>query len=326
MSHTLRLAPDVAVSTHGPDCLIERAGHLLTLPDVADALRAITAVARSPVEEQHLREIVGDDNLVNLLLHEAVLVPDTLTPELVALHAATTSGPPSPAAAPPVADLPREVREYGEPSVPLGPPKMLSGSLADALAARRSARAFTGHKLSADDLSTVLGNAIRPADPPFLPAVTGAPPGSRPYPSAGALFPVEVVLLAARTDGLAPGRYRYAPLGHRLIPQGGEIPAARLRWLLNDHPIDGLGAVVALFCDLSAPSLTKYGPKAYRMTLLEAGHLAQNILLAAASVGIAALPLCGFRDDDLAAELGLRRPHQVVLYVVVLGASEDGLR
>ncbi|WP_157728642.1 SagB/ThcOx family dehydrogenase [Actinopolymorpha singaporensis] len=312
------------MSTHGPDGVVQRGDHVLTLPDAAEALRTVAVLARSPVEDEHLRTAVGDGNLVNQLLREAVLVPDLLTPDLVALHAATTSGPPSPVASPPVADLPREVRDYGEPSVSLAPPKKLRGSLAEALTSRRSARAFTGGTVPADDLSTLLANAIRPADVPFLPTVSGAPPGSRPYPSAGALFPVEVALLTARIGGLAPGTYRYAPGGHKLIPHGGEVSATRLRWLLNDHPVDGLAVVITFTCDLSAPALAKYGAKAYRMILLEAGHLAQNLLLAAASLGIAALPLCGFRDDDLAAELGLCGPHEVVLYAVVLGTSGDG--
>ena len=43
----------------------------------------------------------------------------------------------------------------------------------------------------------------------------------------------------------------------------------------------------------------KYGERGYRFALLEAGHISQNILLAAESESIGAFSIGGFLDDKL---------------------------
>jgi SagB-type dehydrogenase family enzyme len=74
-----------------------------------------------------------------------------------------------------------------------------------------------------------------------------------------------------------------------------------------------------LFIDFTRHSFEKYGAKIYRLALLEAGHIAQNLLLTAAALGLAGLPLCGFRDAEISAAAGLDFPQQAVVYAVAIG-------
>jgi SagB-type dehydrogenase family enzyme len=80
--------------------------------------------------------------------------------------------------------------------------------------------------------------------------------------------------------------------------------------------------ILLLTSDLCRPSFTRYGGKQYRLVLLEAGHLAQNILLVAAGLGLGALSLCGFADQALAEWVGLDYPRQVVLYAIAIGTPD----
>ena len=63
----------------------------------------------------------------------------------------------------------------------------------------------------------------------------------------------------------------------------------------------------------------KYGERGYRFCLLEAGHIAQNLLLAASAEGLAALPIGGFIDDELNEMAGLDGVEAAVLYLVLVG-------
>jgi SagB-type dehydrogenase family enzyme len=69
-------------------------------------------------------------------------------------------------------------------------------------------------------------------------------------------------------------------------------------------------------------SLWKYDDRGYRYLMLEAGHVAQNINLCAAGLGLAALNLGGFFDEDMMALLKLNPQREIVLYGVALGHSE----
>ena len=60
----------------------------------------------------------------------------------------------------------------------------------------------------------------------------------------------------------------------------------------------------------------KYGDRAYRFTLLEAGHVGQNLVLAATALGLAAVPIGGFFDRRVDAFLGIDGLHEASLYLL----------
>ena len=78
-------------------------------------------------------------------------------------------------------------------------------------------------------------------------------------------------------------------------------------------------AVVVVVSFVPGRSLVKYGDRGYRYALLEAGHLVQNLNLAAVALGIGTVNLGGFYDDELAGLLRIDPETEICLYASACG-------
>ena len=192
-------------------------------------------------------------------------------------------------------------------------------SFDEALLSRRSFREFDGRPLAVPEVTKLLLAAG---------GITGwidlAGHERQPLkaaPSGGALYPVELYLFAFRVTGLAPGLYHYAAADHalELVRTGGM--AREVACLCYTEALAEAAAVIAL-TGISAKSRLKYGERGYRFTLLEAGHIAQNALLAANALELGACPFGGFIDDDLDRLLGIDGLDEVSLYLVAIGRGD----
>jgi SagB-type dehydrogenase family enzyme len=143
-----------------------------------------------------------------------------------------------------------------------------------------------------------------------------APDGRRHVPSAGALYPLELYTVATDADGIDTGTYHYDPYVHRLERFRDN---ADLRPAIADGDLFDRTCCAVVLTAVFWRSRFKYGQRAYRFTLLESGHVAQNLLLAASALDVAALPLGGFYDARLDELLGLDGVDESSLYVVLLG-------
>lgn len=243
------------------------------------------------------------DDLGELYHEESKYAPHTL-PRLLAAYRRYEDW----AAAQPL-PLAAEKRYPAAPLVALPRPRRLWWPLAWALRERRSQR--SGGTLALRDLATLLHAAGgRRAD------------GGRFAPSAGALHPLEWYVAARRVDGLAPGIFHYAPGAHALERIGEGAPDA---WLLDAEAYREAPAMVVLTAIMPRLAV-KYGERGYRFALLEAGHAAQNLLLAAASRRLAAAPVGGYYDDRVHATLGLDGVEEIALYVLPVGRRLTGSR
>ena len=183
---------------------------------------------------------------------------------------------------------------------------------------RETARSFTPTPIGLGQLAKILhigygvtrDNAGTPYPRPF-----------RAVPSGGALYPLELYVQAARVDGLAPGLYHYDPEDHCLdvlrVTDGTDDVAG----LLMQPDLAASAAAVVFVSALFFRSTFKYGDRGYRFVLLEAGHLAQNALLAARSVGLAAAPIGGYADRDVDRYLGFDGLSESTVYVLLIGRS-----
>ncbi len=129
--------------------------------------------------------------------------------------------------------------------------------------------------------------------------------GRRTAPSAGALYPLELFVLAGDVSDLPPGLYRYRPAVHDLVALSGEdlredLVAAALNqdWMLQASAILVFGAVIER-------TSVKYGDRAPRYAHMEVGHAAQNVYLQAASLGLATAFAGAFNDDRVSQVLEL---------------------
>jgi len=125
----------------------------------------------------------------------------------------------------------------------------------------------------------------------------------RVHPSSGNLHPTECYLIAPAVDGLAGGVYHYNALGHALARRI-DLPADICSAWHDHFSDDGFGlALSTIFWRES----WKYGERAFRYCLLDAGHAAAAIALAARLNGWQAHCLTGAGDRQIAAILGFDR-------------------
>ncbi|MFI6604808.1 SagB family peptide dehydrogenase [Nonomuraea sp. NPDC050536] len=171
---------------------------------------------------------------------------------------------------------------------------------------RRSIREYGQRPLRVDQVAEFLYRVARVRS---LSKVEGLPyqASSRPYPSGGAAYDLELYLLVERCDGLARGIYHYDPLDHRLT--GIEArPADLARILGNARSAAGLARspdVMFVITSRFQRLAWKYRGLAYAATLKNVGVLYQTMYLVATAMGLAPCAL-GSGDSDLSARvLGL---------------------
>lgn len=210
--------------------------------------------------------------------------------------AADASPPSSSEGAPPPVDVPLpDVVDGDDASV----------SLLDALAHRRTSREPAEGPLDLERLGWLLAHAARTtAD------------ARRPQPSAAAGYPLRIDVVALRCASLTAGVHRYEPDAHGLRTTAVGDPAADLEAVFGRPWVRRARVAIVLSADLPAAT-GHHDDRGYRYALLEAGHLAQNLLLLCTVADLPACPLGGFADRALASLVG-GAPDEVPLYAVVL--------
>jgi SagB-type dehydrogenase family enzyme len=183
-------------------------------------------------------------------------------------------------------------------------------SVEEALETRRSVRDYSDRPLSLEKLSRLLHAAQ---------GITEQRLGFRAAPSAGALYPLELYPVVHNVSGLPSGIYHYAVQEHTLerIAQGdfrGRVTQAGLY-----QQFLGQANVCFVLSAVFQRTRWKYRERAYRYVLLEAGHVGQNLYLAATSMGLAACAVGAFYDDQLNKLLRLNIQEEAVLYVISVG-------
>jgi SagB-type dehydrogenase family enzyme len=187
-------------------------------------------------------------------------------------------------------------------------------SLQSALRTRRSRPLDADSHLSLVEVSTILASA-------YGHGADGDPVARRFTPSGGALYPLELYPLVLRVEGADRAVHHYDPFDHALERLDGHVGG--LGDALVDPTIASSAALLVVITGVFWRSRFKYGLRGYRFTLLEAGHAAQNALLTATALGLAALPLGGFYDSRLDAIVGAGGIDESVVYAVAIGSVES---
>jgi len=201
-------------------------------------------------------------------------------------------------------------RRTGLACVELPAPLAIGERLDAVIARRRSTRSYGPSPISLAELATLLTASY---------GVTGAVEDVeqplRAVPSGGALYPLELYVAALRVDGLDTALYHYDPL-RDVVERIRPLSASDLASLT---PYDELllpSAAVTFLTAVFWRSRFKYGARSYRFSLLEAGHAAQNHLLAATALGLASCPVGGFYDRKVDNLLGIDGVYEASLYVL----------
>jgi SagB-type dehydrogenase family enzyme len=146
-------------------------------------------------------------------------------------------------------------------------------------------------------------------------------------PSAGARHPGEVYLMALRVKGLKPGLYHYHPAHHRLEMISTNATREKA-WLYcaRQHFVRDAAALF-LMTAVFPRTMWKYQhARAYRVVLLDAGHLCQTFCLVATWLGLAPFCTAALRDTLIEEDLGIDGIRESVLYVAGVGLPATSAR
>ncbi len=181
-------------------------------------------------------------------------------------------------------------------------------SFEEILAKRRSIRAYSEKALSESDIAR------------FLWAAQGisSEKGFRTAPSAGALYPLEVHLVAGNVAGIEPGVYRYISEEHSLIEEvSGDLRAKLAKAALSQPMIRN--APASLVISAVYPRITStYMKRGIRYAVMEAGHVAENVYMLATELGIGTCAIGAFEDEEVRKALKLPT-NEDPLYIMPLG-------
>lgn len=192
--------------------------------------------------------------------------------------------------------------------VGLPEPQSLPVMLDELMLARRSAWAFTTQAVTKEAVATQLGLSYRVIGERF-----------RPIPSGGALYPLELYPIALNISDLPSGLYHYNPRHHDLEHLSSTAPYPRLQNILFKETLPSNTPYLLCICGVLPRNRFKYGDLGYRLLLLEAGHLAHNIILIAQAQGLGVRPICGFYDDQMHDYLAVDGVDEVCLYLLAIG-------
>lgn len=142
----------------------------------------------------------------------------------------------------------------------------------------------------------------------------------RTVPSAGARHAFETYIYVNRVEGLLPGLYRFLAMEHALIPVDltGTFDKALPNAFMKQPSVIN-SAVNFIWAAVPERMVYAYGQRAYRYLHLDAGHVCQNLYLAAQTIGCGVCAIAHFDDEKLNDALGLDGEAQFAIYAAAIG-------
>lgn len=179
---------------------------------------------------------------------------------------------------------------------------------------RRSVRQFSSQSISSSDLSYILYFSCG------LIHLDGNIHNSRrPYPSAGARYPLEVYPLVLHCDKLEKGLYHYNVKEHTLEILLNRDLSSWLKKVTGGQSWVLASSVIFIITAVLDRMRIKYGDRGYRFALLEAGHLGQNLCLIAQECGYGSCALGGYIDREIDKLLDVEHTKEFTLYMIAVG-------
>jgi SagB-type dehydrogenase family enzyme len=207
-----------------------------------------------------------------------------------------------------------------KPIVDLPKPEKItvpSLDLRTAIERRRSIRSYAKEPLSRSDLSFLLWCTQG------VKRLNGTYATFRTVPSAGARHAFETYLLVIDVEGLEQGLYRYLALSHRLQHLGNDpmLPVQMSDACLGQRFLMRC-SVVFLWTAVPYRMTWRYTERGHRELHKDAGHVCQNLYLAAQAVGCGVCAVAAFDDDAMNSLLGIDGTNQFLIYLATVGKEE----
>lgn len=187
-------------------------------------------------------------------------------------------------------------------------------TLTHALRHRRTVRDFSDTAIPLEALERLIWAAQ---------GVTGDD-GKRAAPSAHAMHPLRLLVVANNVSTLDKGLYEVDPgdLSLKVVNALDVRPALREASIGAPQWITDAACIIIVCADMVAPTQAfieqkPYGARGARYVYLEAGAAAQNLQLQAVAENLGSVWVCGFNDEATADVLGLQAPlSPIILFCV----------
>ncbi|MDI6807533.1 MAG: SagB/ThcOx family dehydrogenase [Candidatus Eisenbacteria bacterium] len=174
-------------------------------------------------------------------------------------------------------------------------------SVEKALLERRSVRGYNDEPLTLAEVSQLLWAAQ---------GITDSARSFRTSPSAGALYPLELYIVAGNVTDLSRGVYKYKPHGRELIEvMEGDRRADLCNVVVRQSLVKDAAAVI-VFTAVYQRTTVKYGERGTRYAHMEVGCAAQNVYLQAISLELGTVFIGAFDDDKTKKVLNMPEEEQ----------------
>lgn len=188
-------------------------------------------------------------------------------------------------------------------------------SLEEAIVKRRSIREFSDTPLTKEEISQILWAAQ---------GITDKEKGFRSAPSAGALYPLEIFLVVGENgvEDISPGVYQFLPEEHSLkVILEKDVKEDLANAALGQSAVGEAAVDVVITAEFERTT-GKYGERGTQYVWLEAGHVAENILLQVVSLNLGAVPIGAFGDDSVVEILDIPSDFKP-LYIIPVGKPKE---
>ena len=197
--------------------------------------------------------------------------------------------------------------------------QLAKAGIRECILERKSRRKFTDSRLSLEEISFMLW--ATQGVKKIVPAYTRTGRATlRTVPSAGARHPFETYLAVNRVEGLDSGIYRYSALEHELLCVSN-VPGLpeKLTTASVGQAFVGNAPVVFIWSVKPYLGEWRYMGESHKVMLLDAGHVCQNLYLAAESLGLGTVGIGAYSQKLIDELLGLDGQEEFVVYYAPVG-------
>ena len=190
--------------------------------------------------------------------------------------------------------------------IKLPQPKIIGKvSLEQTLSKRRSIRRYINKNFTQEQVSQLLWSAQGITEPRMR---------FRTAPSAGALYPMEIYLVAHN------GLYHYIPDGHKIEKLSDRDIRREFSGACGGQRFIAEASISIVISAVYERVTGRYGKRGIRYVDMEAGHIAQNIHLQAVAMDLGSVSVGAFDDAAVEKLLNLPKDHRVI-YIIPVGYS-----
>ncbi len=205
-----------------------------------------------------------------------------------------------------VIDLP----SFGEAS-------LTKPDIRDIIAGRKSIREYKDEPLSIEQLSWLLWST-QGVHGLFKNGIATR----RTVPSAGARHAFETYIFVFNVTGLKSGLYRYLALEHKLglVKQSDDLAGPLVEGCLGQAFV-GRAAATFAWTVIPYRSEWRYPASAHKILFLDAGHVCQNMYLAAEAIGFGTCAIAAYDQKLMDELLGVDGEEEFTIYIAPVGKA-----